>query len=34
MVKVSGQMAVPVVDIEGRILVGFDKESLKAELGL
>jgi len=34
MVQVSGQMAVPVIDIEGKILVGFDKEELKAELGL
>ncbi|MDP2942031.1 MAG: glutaredoxin domain-containing protein [Candidatus Omnitrophota bacterium] len=34
MVKVSGQMAVPVIDIEGKILVGFEKEEIKAELGL
>jgi glutaredoxin-like YruB-family protein len=34
MVKISGQMAVPVIDIEGKIMVGFDKEAIKAELGL
>lgn len=34
MVRVSGQMAVPVIDIDGKILVGFDKEALIAELGL
>lgn len=28
MVKKSGQMGVPVVDIDGQILVGFDKEGL------
>lgn len=28
MVKKSGQMAVPVIDIDGKILVGFDKEGL------
>jgi glutaredoxin-like YruB-family protein len=25
MIKISGQMAVPVVDIDGEIIVGFDK---------
>jgi glutaredoxin len=25
MVKISGQMAVPVVDIDGEIILGFDK---------
>lgn len=30
----SGQMGVPVIDIEGKILVGFDKETILKELGL
>ena len=34
MVKKSGQMGVPVLDIEGEIIVGFDKEKIKAALGL
>ncbi len=34
MVQKSGQMAVPVIDIEGEIIVGFDKERIKAALGL
>lgn len=34
MVKISGQMAVPVLDIEGEIIVGFDKESIVKALGL
>lgn len=34
MVAKSGQMGVPVVDIEGEIIVGFDKERIKASLGL
>jgi len=34
MVKKSGQMGVPVLDIEGEIIVGFDKERIKAALGL
>ena len=32
MVKKSGQMGVPVIDINGKIIVGFDKEALKKEL--
>jgi len=28
MVKKSGQMGVPVVDIDGQIIVGFDKEKI------
>ncbi len=28
MIKKSGQMGVPVIDIDGKILVGFDKEGL------
>jgi len=34
MVKVSGQMSVPVLDIEGEIIVGFDKDKIKNSLGL
>ena len=30
----SGQMGVPVLDIEGEIIVGFDKEKIKLALGL
>lgn len=28
MIKKSGQMGVPVIDIDGQIIVGFDKEKL------
>ena len=31
--KKTGQMGVPVLDIEGRIIVGFDKEAIAQELG-
>lgn len=34
MVAKSGQMAVPVIDIEGETIVGFDKERIKTALGL
>ncbi len=34
MIKKSGQMGVPVVDIDGEIIVGFDKDRLKETLGL
>ena len=34
MVQKSGQMGVPVVDIEGEVIVGFDKEKIKSSLGL
>ena len=30
----SGQMGVPVFDIEGKIMVGFDKEAVSKELDL
>jgi len=33
-VRKSGQMGVPVLDIDGQIIVGFDKERIKAALGL
>ncbi len=34
MVKKSGQMGVPVIDIDGKILVGFDEGKLKSALKL
>lgn len=34
MMQKSGQMAVPVVDIDGEIIVGFDKERIKQALGI
>jgi glutaredoxin-like YruB-family protein len=34
MVKKSGQMGVPVLDIEGEIIVGFDREKITKALGL
>lgn len=34
MVSKSGQMGVPVLDIEGEIIVGFDKGKITAALGL
>jgi glutaredoxin-like YruB-family protein len=33
-VQKSGQMGVPVLDINGEIIVGFDKEKIKTALGL
>jgi glutaredoxin 3 len=34
MISRSGQMGVPVLDIDGQIVVGFDKNKLKQLLGL
>lgn len=34
MIKRSGQMGVPVLDIDGKIIVGFDKEKIKEALGI
>jgi glutaredoxin len=34
MFEKSGQMGVPVVDINGKIIIGFDKEAIKRELGI
>lgn len=34
MVEKSGQMGVPVLDISGEIIIGFDKERIKQVLGL
>jgi len=30
----TGMMSVPVIDIDGKIIAGFDKEALAKELGL
>ena len=32
MVKKSGQMGVPVIDIDGKIIIGFDEEELEKSL--
>lgn len=34
MLKKTGQLAVPVVDIDGEIVVGYDENWLKQKLGL
>lgn len=34
MIKKSGQMSVPVTEIDGEIIIGFDKEKLKKILGI
>ncbi len=34
MVDKSGQMGVPVIDIEGEIVVGFDEEKISQILGI
>jgi glutaredoxin 3 len=34
MMAKSGQMGVPVLDIDGEIIVGFDREKIKLALGL
>jgi len=34
MIKKSGQMGVPVIDIDGKIVVGFNESELKKALGL
>ena len=33
-IKRSGQMGVPVLDIDGQIIVGFDKEKIKKALAI
>ncbi|MBM3251464.1 MAG: NrdH-redoxin [Candidatus Omnitrophica bacterium] len=33
MIKLSGQMGVPVLDIDGNVVVGFDKERIDNLLG-
>ena len=34
MIEKSGQMGVPVIDIGGKIIVGFDREAIKKALGI
>lgn len=34
MIKKSGQMGVPVLDIDGQIIIGFEKDKIAKELGL
>ena len=34
MIKKSGQRGVPVIDIDGNIIVGFDQEAIDKTLGL
>lgn len=34
MIEKSGQQGVPVIDIDGKIIVGFDKEKIKELLGI
>lgn len=34
MIKKSGQMGVPVIDVDGEIIVGFDKDKLMGVLKL
>ena len=34
MVEKSGQMGVPVIEIDGKMIVGFDKPKIKAALGM
>ena len=34
MVKKSGQLGVPVIDIDGKIVVGFDKPKINEYLGI
>ena len=34
MVKISGQMGVPVIDIDGQIIVGWNKGALEEALGV
>jgi len=34
MVEKSGQMGVPVIEIKGQIIIGFDKEKMRKALGI
>jgi glutaredoxin len=34
MVETSGQMGVPVLDIDGQIIIGFDRPKIAKALGL
>jgi len=33
-VRRTGQMGVPVIDIEGQLIIGFDRERIKQALGI
>ena len=33
MIKKSGQMSVPVIEVDGEIIIGFDKEKIETLLG-
>lgn len=34
MIKKSGQMGVPVIEVDGKIIVGFDKDKIREALGI
>lgn len=34
MIKKSGQMGVPVIDVEGTIIIGFDKDKIREVLSI
>ncbi|NQT95721.1 MAG: NrdH-redoxin [Candidatus Omnitrophica bacterium] len=34
MVERSGQMGVPVIDIDGKLIIGFDQQAIKEALGI
>jgi len=34
MIKKSGQMGVPVIEVDGKIIVGFDQKKLAAAVGI
>ena len=34
MIEKSGQMGVPVIEIDGKMIVGFDREAIKKALGI
>jgi len=34
MIDLSGQMGVPVITIDGEIIVGFDRDKIKSKLGI
>lgn len=34
MIQKSGQQGVPVIDVNGKIIIGFNKQALKEALGL
>ncbi|MFH1791003.1 MAG: Uxx-star family glutaredoxin-like (seleno)protein [Candidatus Omnitrophota bacterium] len=34
MINISGQMGVPVVVVDGEVIVGFDKDKIKKSLGI